>query len=125
MYTTDEIIQILSLADLAVFPYKDTQESSSAAVRLPLAACRPVIVTDRSIFCEFSEEVLKIKDCTPADIANAITSILESEDLRGRLIEAASRRASRDSWKNVGVTYARLLRELVAQPSSIGFSGTP
>lgn len=122
MYATDEIIQVLSLADLVVLPYKDTQESSSAAVRLPLAACRPVIVTDRTIFCEFPEEVLKIKDCTPAEIAKAITSILESEDLRGRLIEAASRRASRDSWKNVGGTYAQLLRELVAQPRQVSAS---
>jgi glycosyltransferase involved in cell wall biosynthesis len=122
MYATDEIIQLLSLADLVALPYKDTQESSSAAVRLPLAACRPVIVTDRTIFSEFSEEVLKIKDCTPAEIAKAITSILESEDLKGRLIEAATRRASRDSWKNVGGTYAQLLRELVAQSRQVSAS---
>jgi glycosyltransferase involved in cell wall biosynthesis len=117
IYETDEILQVLSLANIMVLPYKDTQESSSAAVRLPLAACRPVIVTDRSIFSEFSNEVFKIKDCTPPEIATAITDVFESEDLKNSLIAAASKRAKADCWTNVGHTYAQLVRELVQHAS--------
>jgi glycosyltransferase involved in cell wall biosynthesis len=114
-YETDEILQVLSLADIAVLPYKESEESSSAAIRLPLAACRPVIVTDRSIFSEFSNEVFKIKDATPPAIATAITDVFESEDLKNRLIEAASKRAKADCWANVGRMYTQLVRELLRQ----------
>jgi glycosyltransferase involved in cell wall biosynthesis len=117
LFETDEILQVLSLADIVVLPYKDSQESSSAAVRLPLAACRPVIVTDRSIFSEFSDEVFKIKDCTPPEIAAAITRVYESEGLRNRLIEAASKRAKAECWTNVGCMYAQLVRELLQHHS--------
>jgi glycosyltransferase involved in cell wall biosynthesis len=41
----DESFALLARADLLVFPYQDTGESSSAAVRNGLATGRPVAVT--------------------------------------------------------------------------------
>lgn len=43
---------LLSLADVVVFPYQHTEESSSAAVRMAVAARRPIAVTPLPIFAD-------------------------------------------------------------------------
>ncbi|MDE2431071.1 MAG: glycosyltransferase, partial [Burkholderiales bacterium] len=57
-YLTDEESQAwLQQADLIVYPYQKTQESSSAAVRMGLAAGKPVAVTPLSIFDDVQDAV--------------------------------------------------------------------
>jgi len=110
VFQTGEIIQLLSLCDLVVMPYKDSQESSSAGIRLGLASGRPVIATDRGIFSEFSShEVFKIRDCTPPAIAEAIISVYESDETKKGLIEASRQCVSKCSWENMAKEYAELL----------------
>ena len=47
-----ECIEVLSNIDLVVFPYQKTGESSSAAVRMALAAKSRIAVTPLSIFSD-------------------------------------------------------------------------
>ena len=85
----------LSDADLIVFPYQETGESSSAAVRNGIASGRPVAVTPIDIFDDVSLAVHTLPGTAATDIAagisflaerlaNADASILEKESLASR-----------------------------------------
>ncbi|MFV1943800.1 glycosyltransferase [Pseudomonas luteola] len=62
----------LSLADVIVFPYQHTQESSSAAVRWGLCAGKPVLCTPLTIFEDVEEAVITLPGTAPADMAKGL-----------------------------------------------------
>ena len=77
-YLCDEdSIDMLSNADLVVFPYQNTTESSSAAVRHGIASGRPVAVTPLDIFEDLNPCVFKLPGITPEEIATGIEAILK------------------------------------------------
>ncbi|MFZ6722088.1 glycosyltransferase [Undibacterium sp. Ji49W] len=79
-YLTDEVSQSwLQQADLIVYPYQQTQESSSAAVRMGLASGRAVAVTPLSIFDDVKEAVHILPGTEPEDIARGIARILDDQ----------------------------------------------
>jgi len=70
-----EVLHQLSTADKLVFLYKETQESSSAAVRMGLLAKKEVITTPSKIFKDVKEVVTTTKDfSTPSIIQTIKTS---------------------------------------------------
>ena len=75
-YTDDECLERLGRADLIVFPYQSTQESSSAAVRHAIASGTPVAVTPLHIFEDVAPAVVKLPGITPAKMAMGIGDIL-------------------------------------------------
>ncbi|WP_162043796.1 glycosyltransferase [Undibacterium sp. YM2] len=96
-YLSDEISQSwLQQADLIVYPYQQTQESSSAAVRMGLASGRPVAVTPLSIFDDVKDAVHVLPGTEPADIAEGITAILhDGLRLKQKAIQAKAWTATR------------------------------
>jgi len=65
IYLSDIVtIQNLSKVDLVVFPYKNTGESSSAAVRMAIAAGAKIAVTPQGIFDEVKDFSFIFKDDT-------------------------------------------------------------
>lgn len=70
-------LALLSCADLVVFPYQGTQESSSAAVRTGLASGAPVAVTPLAIFDDVAPAVYVLPGITPAQIASGIEAYFE------------------------------------------------
>lgn len=78
-YLADEVsLGYLSKADLIVFGYQDTGESSSAAVRMGIASGTPVAVTPVPIFDDVSGVVFKLPGTDPLQIANGITDIFNA-----------------------------------------------
>jgi hypothetical protein len=75
-YSRRKSLDFISKADLIVFPYQETGESSSAAVRYGLATGRPVAVTPLAIFDDVGSAVLKLPGFSPALVAQGITSML-------------------------------------------------
>lgn len=73
----DESIRYLQTADLIVFPYQRTGESSSAAVRMGLMAMRPVAVTALPIFDDVRFAVFSLPGLTVGDIARGLVEILD------------------------------------------------
>jgi glycosyltransferase involved in cell wall biosynthesis len=69
-------LELLMDANLLVFPYQQTGESSSAAVRYGLASQRPVAVTPLSIFEDIGNAVFHFSGVSSIDIANGIKNIL-------------------------------------------------
>ena len=75
----DEVLARLREADLIVFPYQKTGESSSAAVRFGLASGQAVACTPLSIFQDVEKVTFKLPGISPSGIAEGIKSILEDE----------------------------------------------
>lgn len=72
-----ECLASLQAADLIVYPYQQTQESSSAAVRMGLAAGRPVAVTPLAIFDDVSEAVHRLPGTDAQALAVGIRALLD------------------------------------------------
>lgn len=80
-YLEDEkSLQILEQADLIVFPYQNTGESASGAVRFGIASGRPVAVTPLPIFDDVQNVVHTLPGITPADIAQGIASLADASN---------------------------------------------
>lgn len=78
-YLEDEqCLSRLAAADLVVFPYQDTGESSSAAVRYGIASGTPVAVTPLAIFEDVEGAVFKLPGQGATEIAAGIKHIRQS-----------------------------------------------
>jgi glycosyltransferase involved in cell wall biosynthesis len=76
-YLSDEMsLGYLKQADLIVYAYQNTGESSSAAVRMGLASGKPVAVTPIAIFDDVKSSVFRLPGFTPAEIAIGIKRVL-------------------------------------------------
>jgi glycosyltransferase involved in cell wall biosynthesis len=73
----DESLRLLSAANLIVFPYQETGESASGAVRYGLASGRPVVVTPLSIFDDVREAVYELPGTAPEHIAQGIRALIK------------------------------------------------
>jgi len=72
----EESLAILSMADVIVFPYQNTGESASGAVRYGLSVGKPVLVTPLPIFDDVDPVVFKLPGFSPDDIARGIEKAL-------------------------------------------------
>lgn len=90
---------LLSNADLIVFPYQQTQESSSAAVRVGLATGKPVAVTPLSIFDDVKEAVTYLKGTDSASMAESLRVLLDTQASAIALNEEARVWFSERNWK--------------------------
>ena len=73
----DDSLAWLNLADMLVFPYQHTLESSSAAIRWGLSVGKPVYCTPLEIFDDVSEAVTYLPGTSPREIAEGLISALE------------------------------------------------
>ncbi|SFV26721.1 Glycosyltransferase involved in cell wall bisynthesis [Devosia crocina] len=96
--TDSESLDHLSRADLVIFPYQETAESASGAVRYGLAAGKPVAVTPLPIFEDVAQSTFSLPGTTPADIASGIRQI--AEDLRANSQSAQDTMARAQNWQD-------------------------
>jgi hypothetical protein len=76
-YLSDEAcLEELSKADLVVFPYQETGESSSAAVRYGIASGAPVAVTPLKIFDDVAPAVFKLSGTKPEAMAQSLGQMI-------------------------------------------------
>lgn len=75
----DEVVARLREADLIIFPYQKTGESSSAAVRFGLASGRAVACTPLSIFQDVEQVTFKLPGISSSEMAEGIKSLLEDD----------------------------------------------
>ena len=76
-YLSDEAcLQKLSEADLILFPYQETGESSSAAVRYAIASGKPVAVTPLKIFSDVKDAIYVLSGTSHEEMAKSIEKIM-------------------------------------------------
>lgn len=104
----------LRMADLIVFPYQRTGESSSAAVRMGIASGRPVAVTPLPIFDDVADVVHRLPGSRPAEIAAGIAGILRGDDGSGERERARARFLSARGWPAVARRFADIVDGVAA-----------
>jgi glycosyltransferase involved in cell wall biosynthesis len=78
--TDEESILLLKCADLIVFPYQNTQESSSAAVRHGITSLKPVVCTPRPIFDDVSDIVHFLPGRSPEEMLIGLSELFDDEN---------------------------------------------
>ncbi len=97
-YLTDEACLLeLAKLDLIVFPYQETGESSSAAVRYGLASGKPVAVTPLPIFEDVGGAVFRLPGQSPREIAAGIKDIKRTFERRDPAADTVAGTAA--SWR--------------------------
>lgn len=113
----DQTLGWLQMAELLVFPYQHTQESSSAAVRWGLASGRPVACTPLGIFDDVAEAVAFLPGTAPAELAAGIRPLLDDAGQRQRLQQEAAAWLAAHDWPRLSQRLQGLLTAL-AWPGS-------
>ena len=81
-YPDEECLEKLADQNLVVFPYQETKESSSAAVRHAIASGAAVAVTPLTIFEDVMPAAIQLNGVTPEAIAYGIAEVLAWDDQR-------------------------------------------
>lgn len=102
----EQSLELLRCAELVVFPYQHSNESSSAAVRMAIRGACPVAVTPLPIFEDVASAVITLPGTAPEQLAQGIGTALE------RL--ADTRVLDAQEPGSVGTTYAEGLRQRAA-----------
>jgi glycosyltransferase involved in cell wall biosynthesis len=101
-YLSDEAARgLLRAADVIVLPYRETGESSSAALRFILPLGRAVVVTDEPIFADSRDALLMVDPSDPLGIESAVRRVLIDTDLQDRLAAQSATYAHRVRWGRV------------------------
>lgn len=93
-----DCVRYLQAADLIIYPYQQTQESSSAAVRMGIASGVPVAVTPLDIFDDVGDAVCRLPGVAVADLAQGIQAILSDLALMQQQTVRANAWAQSRQW---------------------------
>jgi glycosyltransferase involved in cell wall biosynthesis len=98
-------LEKLNAADLVVFPYQNTGESASGAVRYGLASGRPVAVTPLAIFDDVQPVTFRLPGQMPHDIAAGIAGLMD--DIAAGAPRIGTTQAEAGRWR-AAHRYSRL-----------------
>ena len=125
-----ECLRRLGEADIVVYAYQNTQESSSAAVRMGLASGRAVAVTPLSIFDDLGDAVHRLGGITPPEIAQGLTDLMARSGERQALRERAHAWCESRRWPWLSERLLNIIEGLandavVLEPAGSGVAGLP
>ncbi len=92
-----ESLALLTDSDLIVFPYQQTSESASGAVRYGMAVERPVAVTPLPIFNDLDGATFRMPGTSPSDLARGISATLDA--IAAGASEVSAIAAKADNWR--------------------------
>jgi len=92
----EQSLDMLVEADLVVFPYQETGESASGAVRFGIASGRPVAVTPLPIFSDVQAVVHRLPGFSPPDLARGIAQLADERQHLEQL--TTQQQASTEQW---------------------------
>ncbi len=105
----EESLKLLSESDLIVYPYQETGESASGAVRYGLALGVPVAVTPLSIFDDVGQAVFKLPGTQVADITEGLATLMDQINDNADSVTTVQKVA--DRWRREH-SYDRLSQRL-------------
>jgi glycosyltransferase involved in cell wall biosynthesis len=104
-----ECLALLQLADLIVYPYQRTQESSSAAVRMGLATGRPVAVTPLSIFDDVADAVHTLPGTGVDVMADGIRQLLSQPEVIAEQAARTTQWLSSRLWPSLSIRLLNII----------------
>ncbi|MDH7578632.1 MAG: glycosyltransferase [Bacillota bacterium] len=112
----EKLVHYLSAMDINVLPYTDCGfNSTSAAVRLLIAARRPVITSEIPFFGDLTDQVVKISEVTPEAIFDALVWLLDQPAVQQEMVERLDRYAHENTWEASALQHYLLYQELLTQ----------
>jgi O-antigen biosynthesis alpha-1,2-mannosyltransferase len=87
----------LTECDLIVFPYEESGESASGAVRFGIASGRPVLTSSLPIFEDIESAVFRLQSTAPPTMAIALKEMITQ--LRNRAPNIAHKATSSEKWR--------------------------
>lgn len=115
----NESLRLLQQADLIVYPYQATQESSSAAVRMGLASGCPVAVTPLSIFDDVAQAVHQLPGTSAEEIAQGIADLFSDSETMAKKRDQARAWVAARQWPSLS---RRLVNIIDGLANEIDFS---
>jgi glycosyltransferase involved in cell wall biosynthesis len=97
----EEVASLLQACDVTVFPYAESDESSSAAARLAVAAHKPVVVSRSRIFEDLEDVAEHLPEDDPGSIAGEVDRLADDPGRIEKAAERARRFAARNDWRRV------------------------
>jgi glycosyltransferase involved in cell wall biosynthesis len=97
----DQALQALAACDLVVFPYQQTRESASGAVRMGVASGKPVVCSPLDIFNDVADIVHFLPDITPQGIADGLFHLVTDAALRAAKHQQQQAWLKAHDWKRV------------------------
>lgn len=116
----EKLVHYLSAMDINVLPYTECgYNSTSAAVRLLMAARRPIITSEMPFFGDLADQVVKISEVTPEAIFDALAWLLDQPAVQQEMVERLDRYARENTWEVSALQHYRLYQELLAQRNEL------
>lgn len=121
-----ECVAALQACDVVALPYRATNDSVSAAVRVALASRRPVLTTRVPVFSDVADLSTQVRGATPSAIARALSRVLDDPTAAAALAARGDERATREGFDVIGRTYGKLIAatftdlSAVARPYPVG-----
>ena len=81
----EKSLELLSKVDLVVYPYHQTAESASGAVRYGLCAQKPVAVTNLEIFSDIKDFVWVLSDNSVSSLVRELPNIIREINSQSEL----------------------------------------
>lgn len=108
----EQFNRILGNATAAIIP--QVRHASSSGTLAHVLGCRtPAIVSEAPALKEYTEDsALYFSNGNKVDLSSKLVQIVQSPELRTKMIQDFSRLASKYSWSNVGHSHLKMYREL-------------
>ncbi len=113
----DEVQAQLREADLIVFPYQKSGESSSAAVRFGLASGRPVACTPLPIFQDVAAVTFQLPGITPVKLAGGIEALLGNPEALKAAQQQQTAWLAQHDWPMLSKRLWNVLRSTATRPA--------
>jgi glycosyltransferase involved in cell wall biosynthesis len=110
----ETIFQELSQSDLIVLPYTYSSESSSAAVRIPIASLTPVLCSNLQIFDEFGDTIHRFEASDCFELANKLLLLAGNPEELHRFASRQRQVVQEYSWESVSNTFVAWASTYVA-----------
>ena len=76
----EESMTLLKLADVVVFPYRDSNESASAAVRMAISGQCPIAISPVPLFADVASSCITLPGLDPPELAMGLIDILHKHN---------------------------------------------
>ncbi|MGQ3674130.1 glycosyltransferase [Xanthobacter sp. TB0139] len=120
----EDIMARLSAADVIVYPYQNTQESASGAVRLGLASGTPVACTPLPIFEDVAPITRTLPGISPDELAAGLSDMLADREALAEQAERQAQWAAQIIWPVMRNRVEGMIRGLLLDRQMVRF-GAP
>lgn len=108
----EESFEWLECSDVIVFPYQETAESSSAAVRFGLASHRPILCTPLAIFDDVADVVRFFSGTNVDHLTQGLRHVMLNKDELNSIHDRQERWLQANSWPQIAYRLSGMLRGL-------------